>query len=77
MVEVLPLKADWILEPCLARGFSDDLLRLAPSPVLRLPGNITLFIGYFLRRAQMVAVIKTNLVEGIRLKDLCPQGIIL
>jgi hypothetical protein len=63
MIEILSLESERILEPDLIRRPADDLLRLAPRLVLGAPGDVARFVGDFLRRSQVVAVIEAEPVE--------------
>jgi len=66
-IKILPFEPERITNSSLVRRLADRFLRLSPRLVLRRPGNITLPIRQLLRRTQMVALIKRDLILPERL----------
>ena len=61
LVQVLALEADRISDPGFARGVANDFTGMAPSLVLRAPGDAAFVVSQFLRRAQVINLVERDL----------------
>lgn len=76
VVMVLPLEAQRVRDGCrLARRFTDRLLRDTPRTIFRTPRNLALFVRQLLRRAEVVALVPRQAVDGRRWRRRQPQRV--
>ncbi len=77
MVMILPLKPNRIGQSFTLRPFRALLLHLTPSLVLRAPGDAPFVVSQLLGRAQMVALIPRQYIQGLCSRLVVPQRIII
>ncbi len=77
MVVILPLKPKRVGQSFTLRPFRQLFLRFTPSLVLCAPGNSPLVVSQLLRRAQMIALIPRQHIQGLCCRLVVPQRVII